>query len=233
MLISIIIPTLNEQRRLPRCLARVQSLQATEGPLETIVVDGGSVDGTQDSAHLADKFIVSAPGKGIQCNAGARAATGEILFFLHATISVPVGALTAIRKVLSDCYVGGGFNNRFVGVDNKTLRLRRVLALGAGNPAHKDNLNFYGDNGIFVRKDVFNALNGFKEIEIMEDYDFSKRLQANYSVKRILEPRLSVSPRRQLKGGFLKTRLQWITIHTLYNLGVSPKRLKRLYADVR
>ena len=233
MLISIIIPTLNEVKRLPRCIARIRAVADAEGPIEIIVVDGGSSDGTERHAHLADKFIQNRRGRSIQCNAGAKNAEGTILFFLHATISVPVGALTAIRESVRDKFVGGGFNNRFVGIDEKTLRLRKFLSFGAPNSDHENNLKFYGDNGIFVCKDVFNALKGFKEIEIMEDYDFSKRLRKNYPVRRILEPRLVVSPRRQIRNGLLKTRLQWIAIHTLYNLGAPPKLLKRLYSDTR
>jgi hypothetical protein len=160
-------------------------------------------------------------------------ADGSVLFFLHATISLPSGALTAIRETISGGYAGGGFSNRFGGIDSKTLRLRRILTLGPANSNNEDNLRFFGDNGIFVRKDAFDNLNGFKEIEIMEDYDFSKRMRQNYPVRRIVEPCLVVSPRRQIRSGLLKTRLQWITIHTLYHLGVSPKRLKRLYADPR
>ncbi len=233
MLISIIIPTLNEVQRLPRCIGRIREVAVSEGPVEIVVVDGGRCDGSGKYAHLSDRFTSSPKGKSIQCNAGASIASGTVLLFLHATISLPVGALTAIRENIDGGFVGGGFNNRFVGLDDKTLRLRKLLTLGAPNPDHEKNLRFYGDNGIFVRKDVFEELNGFKEIEIMEDYDFSKRLRANYPVRRILEPRLVVSPRRQIRSGLLKTRLQWITIHTLYNLGVPPRALKRLYSDTR
>ncbi len=233
MLISIIIPTLNEKKRLPRCIGRVRELSVSEGPIQIIVADGRSQDGTEAHSHLADKFIHVDRGRSIQCNAGAKAADGEVLLFLHATIALPMGALSAIRETIVSGYAGGGFNNRFAGIDNKTIRLRRILTLGSPNSNHKNNLRFYGDNGIFVRKDAFESLNGFREIEIMEDYDFSKRMRQRFPVRRILEPTLVVSPRRQLRSGLLKTRLQWITIHTLYNFGVSPKRLKRLYADPR
>ena len=233
MLISIIIPTLNEFQRLPRCIGQIRELGATEGPIEIIVVDGGSCDGTEKHSQLADKFLSAKRGKSSQCNAGANAARGSILFFLHATVRVPSGALSAIRETIRNGFAGGGFNNRFSGIERQNLRLRKILTLGSPNSDNASNLRFYGDNGIFVSKEAFESLDGFKDIEIMEDYDFSKRMGERFSVKRIIEPRLVISPRRQIRNGILKTRLQWITIHTLYKLGVSPRRLKRMYSDPR
>ncbi len=95
------------------------------------------------------------------------------------------------------------------------------------------NTIFFGDNGIFVKRTVFEALGGFKTIPIMEDYDFSKRLQEQFSVVRIGAPRLVVSPRRHVEAGFIKTRMQWILIKRLYQVGVSPHVLARWYRDVR
>ena len=92
---------------------------------------------------------------------------------------------------------------------------------------------FYGDNGIFVLKSVFEKLNGFKEIPIMEDYDFSKRLHKNHPTFKLKTPKIVVSARRHIKAGFLKTRLQWVFIRKLYNWGVSPFILAKWYKDIR
>ena len=92
---------------------------------------------------------------------------------------------------------------------------------------------FYGDNGIFVKKKVFEQLKGFKEIPIMEDYDFSKRMRSGFKVKKITNTVITVSSRRHVKEGFIKTRFQWIMIRMLFSLGVSPFTLARWYKDSR
>jgi len=98
---------------------------------------------------------------------------------------------------------------------------------------HKNNLIFFGDNGIFCKTNVFQALGGFKEIPIMEDYDFSKRMRDSFNIVRIKEPYLLISSRRHIKDGFIKTRLKWIIIKKLYLLGISPNILNRIYKDIR
>ncbi|MCZ6593692.1 MAG: hypothetical protein O6943_02115, partial [Bacteroidetes bacterium] len=92
---------------------------------------------------------------------------------------------------------------------------------------------FYGDNGIFMKKSVIETLKGFKEIPIMEDYDFSKRMRQHFKVIKIKEPPIVVSARRHIKAGFFKTRFQWIAIKKLYQLGISPKVLAKWYSDIR
>lgn len=96
-----------------------------------------------------------------------------------------------------------------------------------------DKLIFYGDNGIFVRKEVFEKLDGFKELPIMEDYDFSMRMKSKYKVKLIKEPQLILSARRHIHAGFIRTRIQWVVIKKLYLMGVSPMKLEKWYKDVR
>ena len=232
-LISVIIPTFNEVRRIGRCISRVRQAAKTEGPLEIIVADGGSDDGTAQSAILADRIVISSKGRSKQLNRGAEIARGEILFFLHATISLPDGALMEIRRALANGFDGGGFSNRFVGYEKKIQRLRKILSFGLGDYGRSDNLTFYGDNGIFVKRSVFRSLGGFADIHIMEDYEFSRRLAKSYSAKRIMSPRLAVSPRRHLKSGLLKTRLQWISVYSLYKLGLPTAWIRRIYSDPR
>lgn len=101
------------------------------------------------------------------------------------------------------------------------------------NKEQSDKGIFYGDNGIFVKKSVFDELNGFKDIPIMEDYDFSTRLLKSYKVTKIKEAKIIVDSRRHIKSGFFKTRFQWIIIRKLFKLGLSPEILVKFYNDVR
>ena len=107
------------------------------------------------------------------------------------------------------------------------------MYLGLNNNGHADKRIFFGDNGIFVRKKTFEELGGFKEIPIMEDYDFSIRMLSKYKVCLIKEPRIIVDARRHVKDGFLKTRIKWMLIKRLFLFGVSPKWLNDWYKDIR
>ncbi|MFQ5608089.1 MAG: glycosyltransferase family 2 protein [Candidatus Zixiibacteriota bacterium] len=230
-LISVIVPTLNEELRLPRVITRVREIAAIEGPAQIIVADGGSRDRTASLARLADKFIHAPTGKAHQLNRGAEAADGSILFFLHATISLPAGALRAIRRAVRDGYVGGGFDNRYVCHQRKIMRLRRLLTLGLAGSVSDNGLTLYGDNGIFVTRETFRKLGGFADLAIMEDYEFSRRMKRSYRTIRIRQPRLAVSPRRHMRAGLLKTRLQWIAVYALYKIGLPGSLIARLYPD--
>ena len=84
-----------------------------------------------------------------------------------------------------------------------------------------------------MKRAVFGALGGFKPIPIMEDYDFSRRMKKQFNVVRIMDPKLVVSPRRHIKTGFIKTRLQWIIIKNLFLIGVAPESIAKWYRDVR
>lgn len=228
-MISIIIPVLNEAGFIEEMLQSVLMLR-DEADFEILVADGGSSDSTIRIASQYARIVESPAGRAIQQNTAARQASGDIFFFAHAHMTIPRGILRTIRETISeDEYDGGGFSNLFSEHNEKIKRLGRILNFRLFDNDHGENTIFFGDNGIFVRRAVFEAMGGFREIPIMEDYDFSQRLRSNYRVKRILQPRLRISPRRHLENGFLKTRLQWILIKKLYLMGVSPERLNRWY----
>ena len=167
-------------------------------------------------------------------NAGANTAKGTILFFAHADMAFPETTLQTICDTVDlEAYDGGGFSNVFDQHNQRIKRLGRIMNLRFRNKEQSDRHIFYGDNGIFVRKEIFDALGGFKEIPIMEDYDFSMRMKSIYRVKLIKQPPLVVSARRHIQSGFIKTRLQWILIKKLYLMGVSPETLVNWYKDVR
>jgi len=232
-MISIIIPTYNEAGIIQKTVKNILKLK-NEIIFEIIVCDGQSEDDTPTLAAPFSRVISSKRGKGIQLNAGAREANYEILFFVHADMVLPKGTLLAIQKHIFEKNLdGGGFSNVFSDHNPKIKRLGRILNFRFNNREFPENTSFYGDNGIFVKKDVFQKLGGFKEIPIMEDYDFSKRMTKGFRVQRIMEPKLILSPRRHLKAGFLKTRLQWIFIKKLYLWGWSPEWLSKWYFPVR
>ncbi len=232
-MISVIIPTYNEEERIERTIRSVYQ-QRDRTDFEIVVCDGGSTDATVPLARKHARVVCSERGRGRQLNAAAERATGDIFFFLHANVTLPPGALAIIdREINERSFDGGGFSNVFSMHNHRIKRLGRILNLRIRDNDHAGNKIFFGDNGIFVKRTVFEALGGFKTIPIMEDYDFSKRMNERFRVVRICEPSLIVSPRRHVKAGFIKTRLQWILIKRLYQMGVSPFALARLYRDVR
>lgn len=231
-MISIIIPTYNESEAIEKTLLQLTELTCTEDK-EIIIADGGSTDNTIELAGKYARIVHSEKGKAKQLNAGALHSNGELLFFVHADMFVPDGALAAICNQINDGYDGGGFANKFDQYNDKIKLIGRILNLRIRNKEQSDRCIFYGDNGIFVRKKVFEELGGFTEIPIMEDYDFSIRMKKQFKVKQIKFPKLILSARRHTEAGFFKTRMQWILIRKLYKLGVSPFKLAKWYADVR
>lgn len=232
-MISIIIPTYNESECIEKTLMHLNSIKC-KVEKEIIVSDAGSTDGTAEIASKHAIVINSRKGKAVQLNTAAKMAKGTILFFVHADMFVPEGALTAICNQIEEGFSGGGFANVFDAHNEKIKRLGNLMNFRIFNKKEQsDRCIFYGDNGIFVTKEAFEMLGGFKEIPIMEDYDFSIRMKQLFKVKQIKEPKLILSARRHIKAGFFKTRLQWVLIKKLYLLGVSPYKLDKWYKDIR
>lgn len=221
---SIIIPVLNEAANIGPLIQAAREL----GDCEIIVVDGGSTDGTWDNAATADVRIQSERGRARQQNAGAAASTGDILLFLHADCHVSPGCREAIQKALSDPQVVGGCLRQVIDAPGWKYRL-----LERGNAARVRWLGWaYGDQGIFVRRSVFETLGGFPDLRLMEDLYFVKRLRkAGRFVQ--LEVPIVVSARRWQKTGLLRQTLRNWTLLTLAHLGVPPDRLATFYPQVR
>ena len=166
--ISVIIPILNEAKILEKTLSRLQPELESH---ELIVVDGGSTD---TSVRIAEKYgqvVVSEHGRAKQLNAGAAAATGDILIFLHADIWLESGALAAVVTALSSGYVRGGFRQKIEG-RNFLYRLIEI----AGNIRGKYLKVFYGDSGIFLTRTDFEKIGGFPNLPILEGDGILKRL---------------------------------------------------------
>jgi len=231
-MISIIIPAFNEEAFIENTLIQLADLRK-EAEFEIIVSDGGSIDKTVAIASSYATIVHAPKGKAKQLNLAAKKALGNILFFVHADMQVPAGALAAISKHIEEGYDSGGFSNIFLTHNAKIKSIGRLFHLRIINKSQAERKIFYGDNGIFVNKEVFEKVGGFKEIAIMEDYDFSKRMLVSYKVCLIKEPKLIVDARRHLKDGFIKTRIKWMVIKWLYLLGVPPQKLDNWYKDIR
>ncbi len=221
--LSVIIPALNECANIARL---VPMLRALDPGAEIIVADGGSSDGTMEAARLAGaRTLVSRPGRGRQLGSGADAAGGEILLFLHADCSPGPGALQAVRDGLADnpSAVGGNFRLLFDGGGGFDRWLIRFYSWIRSRGL------YYGDSGIFVRRNVYRRIGGIRPMALMEDYDFVRRLEAAGPTLCIAEPPLVTSSRKFEGRGAAAIVAGWLWIHALYHLGVPPDRLARIY----
>ena len=232
-MISVIILTYNEAACIEKTLQNLKQLKC-QVPVELLLADGGSTDDTVEIAKKYARIVKAQKGKARQMNAAAAVAKGNVLFFIHADMEFHDDTLEAICRQMEEGYDGGGFANIFDEHNSKIKQFGTLLNFRfLKNQEQSDRNIFYGDNGIFVKKEVFEKLGGFKDLPIMEDFDFSVRMRSMFKVRKIQEPKLVVSARRHIKAGFLKTRLQWIIIKKLYLLGVSPHWLAKWYKDVR
>jgi rSAM/selenodomain-associated transferase 2 len=221
--LSIVIPALNEAAHLARLLP---ALIVHEPGAEVLVVDGGSDDDSRAVvARVPGVRWLSGPrGRARQMNAGARAARGDILLFLHADTSLPGGAGAAILAALADpAVVGGRFDVR---LDSR----RPLLVLVAWLMNGRSRLTGIctGDQGLFVRRATFEALGGYPDIPLMEDVELTRRLKRR-GRRAALRLRVVTSARKWENEGVVRTIVLMWTLRLLYALGVSPARLHRWY----
>lgn len=223
--LSIIIPTLNEEQVLGTTLARLRDQENCE----VIVVDGGSSDTTLALAESGGcRTISSAKGRGTQMNAGAAAAKGKVLLFLHADTLLPDSfSRLILDAVRLPSFVAGAFS---LAIDSPTRRLATV-AWFANMRSRLLQLP-YGDQALFVTRDAFNAVGGFPEMAIMEDYVFIRKIQKEGKII-ILPERATTSARRWQNIGVMRTTLINQAIVCGYSLGVHPTTLARWYQRMR
>jgi rSAM/selenodomain-associated transferase 2 len=222
MQVSIIVPVLNEARLISRFLTHLRQ-RAPEA--EIIVADGGSSDGTAElAAGFCNQVVTTERNRAAQMNLGARAATGNVLWFVHADVEVPRECLPEIARLLDDRTVVGGFFRIRLPHSQPIYRLTDSFAHYAGLFLKMR----CGDHGIFCRREVFMDAGGFPEVLLMEDIEFFRQLRR---CGRVLhsDKRIVVSPRRYEAVGRARLTFAYGFIATLYVCGVPLPMLARIY----
>lgn len=224
MSVSVIIPALDEA---PGIADAVQSLRE-QGADQIIVADGGSTDDTCQRAAAADVVVNAARGRAFQMNAGAELATGDVLVFLHADCRLESGALAEAGRLLERRRVAAGCFRMCVAAPG---RLYRVVDAVASARVRLGGI-VYGDQGLFLRRELFGRLGGFPPLRFLEDVVFSRRLAM---VGRVIvaRSRVLVSPRRWRRTGLVRQTVRNWTLVGLAAAGVHPDRLARFYPAVR
>ena len=224
LLLTVVIPVLADADAAKRLTAQI----GVDPAVEVVIVDGAHDERLAAIAHAGarTRLIRTAPGRARQMNAGARIANGEWLLFLHADSSLPDGWQAALASVEPRA-IGGWF--RFA-LDDTAWQARVIEQLVAWR-VRLLRLP-YGDQGLFVRRDVFQSLGGFREQPLMEDVDFVRRLVAAGPVAEVGLP-LTTSARRWRHDGWFRRSARNIAMVSLYFAGVAPERLARWYGHAR
>lgn len=219
MRLSVVIPALEEGAVIGDLLDHLNGLPGVD---ELVVADGGSADGTAEIARESGALVVfSEPGRGMQLRAGADRATGDALLFLHADTGPPRDVAARIQDALDRGYVGGNFRLKYPG-GGLLGRWLEVLVL-----IYRRLGRYYGDSGIFVRRDVYDGIGGFPAVPVMEDVILVHRLERAGKTAYLPGPMVS-SPRRW-EGRPLRTLLLWLSMQLAHELGASPWQLGRFY----
>ena len=225
-MISVIVPVLNEAEKIG---ALVDSLMGLDGDKEVIISDGGSSDGTLDILKRFEgiRVINVASGRASQMNEAASHASGEVLWFVHADSVPSPSSIRDIENAVNAGAAGGFFRLHFYDADDRFMKfIERTSHTRA-----KDFCLIFGDQGLFLRHDVFDGMGGFADVELMEDWEISRRLRKLHRQGLIyaLDTEIGTSARRYLKNGRFKTWLKMNIVKALYILGVPTKLLREIY----
>ncbi len=219
MSISVVIPTHNEAAHLPRLLSR---LRAMPDIAQIIVADGGSHDATVAIARAAGAQVIEgARGRGPQQNLAAQDASGEILWFLHADCLPSRTASAQITRAAKAGAIGGNFRIHFA-AHGLAPRLFEFIAR-----VQRTHGIYYGDSGIWLKRDSWDAIGGFPDWLLFEDYAFVRQLEARGKTA-CCAGRLQVSARRFAHQPWRVLWL-WLELQIRFRLGQAPDELARLY----
>lgn len=224
--ISIIVPLYNEEKTI---MQMQEQLKPYQSRCEIIFVDGGSTDRTLEMIDPVFRVIRSKKGRASQMNLGAQESHGDILFFLHCDSELPEYFLAEIRYVMKD-YRAGCFGIAFHS-KNFFMWTCRVIS----NHRIKDRKVMFGDQGIFIDRELFFEAGMFPELPIMEDYQFSLTLKEKGIKLGIAKHRIYTSDRRFPKGTIPKLRIMWKMnrLRKMYRDGVAIETIAQMYRDVR
>ena len=225
MVVSVIIPVLNEGERINRILDSLQSA-ASGAAFEAIVVDGDPAGSTVERISETSAVQLIAPrGRALQMNAGAARARGDILLFLHADTLLPQSAFSKIVGALSDRrYVGGAFD---LGISNRRWIFRLIGK--CASLKHRLTRVPYGDQAIFMLKSYFQEMGGYAGIPLMEDVELMRRVKRHKGRIIILPDPVATSSRKWEKDGVIYTIARNWILQTLYLFGMPAEKLVKYY----
>ena len=219
--ISIIIPVLNEATIIQSTLLELQKNQS----IEIIVVDGGSQDNTiKIVQQTGAKLITATGGKAAQMNQGANIAQSELLLFLHGDTHLPQNFIPLVRETLNQPKVVAGAFELAINGKEKSFRWVELMVKIRSRLFSLP----YGDQGIFIRKNLFEQIGGYRNLPIMEDFDLIQRLKRQGEIA-IASGRVLTSGRRWQKLGVWQTTVINQLVIVGYYLGISPAKLRNLY----
>jgi len=228
MKISIVIPALNEEKRIGRLVNTLWTLESGDGNLhEIIVADGGSRDATRREAEGAGAVVItcSRKGRAVQMNEGAESASGDILYFLHADTTPPQQFDREIIRAVSKGAGAGCFQLKF-SVDHPVLRFYGWCT------RFKTTLVRFGDQSLFVTSANFQKIRGFdEELVVMEDQKIVGNLKALTSFA-LLDEAVETSARKYEKNGVVRLQFIFVMIVMLYYLGAKQDTLIHLYTSL-
>ena len=225
MKISLIIPVYNESRTIEQCLA---NLEPFSEKLEILFADGGSTDDTVEKIGGHYPVLRCPKGRALQMNAAAKEASGDILWFSHCDSILPSDGDVQIAGAAER---GARFGCFHICFDDDSF-LMRCNALNSNLRVRLRHIAF-GDQGIFVAREVFDALGGFPELPIMEDYEFSRMMKLQGVPLTLLPGKIVTSGRRYRTNGSLRTMLRMFDLRCRYRAGTDICDIARCYSDIR
>ncbi|MEQ8303817.1 MAG: TIGR04283 family arsenosugar biosynthesis glycosyltransferase [Cyclobacteriaceae bacterium] len=222
--VSIIIPTWNEAANIGELLALIHKLPGQNSLKEVIVCDGSSTDNTVLLAKANGAVVIHSPQRqrAYQMNLGAKHATGDILYFLHADSTPPAQTLLCIVEKSKNGFASGCFRLKF-DVSNWFLRTQTWFT------KFPQTVFRFGDQSLFVSRELFQNIGGYNEnLFLMEDQEIIYRIKKRGKFL-VMKHVIITSSRKYQINGFLRLQLIFYTIYFLYHLGLSQKQLKLLY----
>jgi len=223
--LSIIVPVFNEQALINGTVDHLQRL-AFNGRRQIIVVDGAADAGTIAAICRPGAICAtSVKGRAIQMNTGAAIAAGRILLFAHADTRLPARALPLVMDAIDRQGAKAGASALAIAAPGPAFRLIEAVA----NARSRLLKLPYGDQAIFIARDLFESLNGFKPIALMEDVDLMYRLRQAGTPISVLRHKVATSARRWKKEGIVYATLRNWTLLLLFSCGVNPQRLAPWY----
>lgn len=222
--VAVVIPILNEALVLPQTLTMLDKLSADE----ICFVDGGSTDQSRELVVTGGyPCLESSPGRAIQMNMGAKQSRSEIILFLHTDTKINSSHILDIKKTYNQGFDSGRFDISF---DNDSIRYS-VLSFFINFRSRVSKIST-GDQAMFVRRDRFERLGGFKKLPLMEDIELASRLRNGGRVA-CLKNTVITSSRRWEQHGFFRTIVLMWKLRLFYWLGISPEKLAQAYRNVR